>query len=479
MSNGGFGFSFGNRDDDDRDDDNNRGGQPGDPFSFFFGPGFGSGSQGGGANPLGDMLSGFSNLFGPPQSGEEPDSFIDPEAVRKAVQSRITRMGSQIAKPASKDAAAVEEASRLAELWLDATTELATSGAKGTAWSAGDYALNSLPFWLRVAEPARAAVSETPVLGLGGDAQGAPGELMGAMQQFMRRQNAVMETQRVAEAVVQLSQSIVSGTDLGLPAAPANTLAIMTRTFRDEISSLDIPDQEALVYVCAREAARQRLFKNVPWLAESIVSSVEEWAAGAYVDTSHAEQYMRDNFDGANMENIAEIMQKMQSIDPQEIAPRLVSANENAVPRLEALIALIEGWVDVVVTEAVTDRLPNADKLRAAFKHRRNSGGTAATALEAITGCAIGTPPIDGAITLWERTTNAVGAARRDACWEHPDLAPSHEDIEHPARFIDRLLDDSIDADFDPIAEIEELEKKLGESDVDPESRENPTDEGD
>ena len=48
-----------------------------------------------------------------------------------------------------------------------------------------------------------------------------------------------------------------------------------------------------------------------------------------------------------------------------------------ALARLETLLALVEGWVDAVVTEAVGDRLPGADALRETLRRRRASGGPA------------------------------------------------------------------------------------------------------
>ncbi|PRQ11453.1 hydrolase [Corynebacterium sp. 13CS0277] len=492
MSNGGFGFSFGAPRDDDDDNNDKQGNQgnnsgPFDPFSFIFGGAspFGGATGTGGRNPLEDLFGGLTGFGAPADAGEstadEDESFLPVDMVERALSTQLSRPGFETANaaPASKDAAAVQEATRLAELWLDATTPLPTAGAQATAWSVADYARGSLPFWLRLAEPARKALNSNPMLSFGeADNQQQP-PMFQQLERFLRRQNQSAESTTVARSLMELATSVVSGTDLGVPAVPPTVVAIMTRTFREDIQGLDIPDQEALVYACAREAARQRLFKHVGWLTESIVSSMEEWAAGAFIDGSEAERYIREELGNISPENFQEALQRFQNIDREKLTPRLVSANENAAPRLGSLLALIEGWVDVVVTEAVADRLPHAAELRAAWKRRRDSGGTGATALEAITGAQIGTPPTDDAITLWERTTAAVGAERRDACWEHPDLMPSPEDIAHPARFIDRLLDETIDADFDPIAEIEALEKKLGSGDVDPESRENPADDGD
>ena len=106
MSNG-FGFSFNNNDDDD---DNNRNNNP-------FGFNFGSGANGGG---LGDMLNQFGAMLS--VMGNSMNSPEGSGPVNYEMAERIARQQLGSEKPiSSEDTRAVEEATRLAELWLDVT----------------------------------------------------------------------------------------------------------------------------------------------------------------------------------------------------------------------------------------------------------------------------------------------------------------------------------------------------------------------
>ena len=67
----------------------------------------------------------------------------------------------------------------------------------------------------------------------------------------------------------------------------------MPQRLAELTSGLNIPTQEALVYLCAREAARQRLFTHIPYLTEMFVSSVEEFAAGLVVDKTEIDDVLR------------------------------------------------------------------------------------------------------------------------------------------------------------------------------------------
>ena len=130
-----------------------------------------------------------------------------------------------------------------------------------------------------------------------------------------------------------------------------------------------------------------------------------------------------------------------------------------ATSRLETLLALVEGWVDVVVAEALGERIPSTPQLAEAWARRRATGGSAEQAFSTIVGIELGAPRTRDAAELWRRIGNAVGTQRRDAVWDHPDFLPTAEHLDNPAAFIDTLLDDAPDTDLDD--EFAKLEQEL------------------
>ena len=57
--------------------------------------------------------------------------------------------------------------------------------------------------------------------------------------------------------------------------------------------------------------------------------------------------------------------------------PTVSPSQERTLAALETLLALVEGWVDTVVAEAVGDRLPGAAALQETLRRRRATGGPA------------------------------------------------------------------------------------------------------
>jgi len=125
------------------------------------------------------------------------------------------------------------------------------------------------------------------------------------------------------------------------------------------------------------------------------------------------------------------------------------AAQKAALARLETLLALIEGWVDAVVADAVGDRLPGAAALRETLRRRRASGGPAEQTFATIVGLELRPRQLRNAAELWRQLGEQRGVAGRDALWAHPDLIPSADDLEDPTAFVSR------EELGDPIAELE------------------------
>ena len=438
MSNG-FGFSFPNNDDDDND-----GRRDQNPFGAF------GGANGGGLgdmlNQFGQMLSGMgSSMNSPENSGPVNYDMAKRIALQQISQSKAV---------STDDTKAVEESVRLAELWLDDATYLPTASGTAKAWDSKQWLEETMPAWQRMVTPVAEHMNDAQLDSMPEEAR----EMMGPMTKMMNQMSGMNFGMQLGHALGNLASQALTGSDFGLPIAPANTVALLPQTIQKVARELNVPGQEVLVYIAAREAARQRLFKHVPWLVERIVSSVEEYAIGLVIDTSHLEEVTRElNLESGDPQAIQDAMSKLQGMD---LSPRITSKNTAAASRLETLLALVEGWAEHVVTEALGERIPSTSKLTQAWAHRRSTGGSAENAFSKVVGIELNAPKVSEAAELWRRATVAVGAEKRDKAWDHPDFLPTAEHLDNPAAFIDSLLDEGPDEGFEEeFAKLEEMLK--------------------
>lgn len=223
------------------------------------------------------------------------------------------------------------------------------------------------------------------------------------------------------------------------------------------------------MFLAAREAAHQRLFTHVPWLRQRLLATVEEFAHGISVDTSALES-LAGQIDPSNPASIEEAMSSGL------LEPQTTEEQKGALNRLETLLALVEGWVDVVVAEAVGDRLPGADALRETLRRRRATGGPAEQTFATLVGLELRPRRMRAASTLWNMVGEQHGIEKRDALWSHPDLMPTAEDLDEPLDFSARVGRSGTADDLDPMAELERTEREEREKADPPTGDDTPDD---
>jgi putative hydrolase len=131
--------------------------------------------------------------------------------------------------------------------------------------------------------------------------------------------------------------------------------------------------------------------------------------------------------------------------------PQKTPAQEAALTRLETTLALVEGWVDEVVSQATAERMPSAGKLQEAVRRRRAAGGPAEQTFAALVGLELRPRRLRDASTLWGSLRARQGQQARDAVWAHPDLLPTPTDLDDPLGFREGLEEPEAltDAEFD------------------------------
>lgn len=404
------------------------------------------GGQGSGAeafNQLGQMLTQLGQMLSQAGSTSGPVNYDLAKQI--ALQRLSGSSGGKIGFAAGGDSdTAVRDAAHLAELWLDAATIL-PAGAKTTvAWSARDWVHRTLPTWQRLCDPVARQVSGAWVEALPAEAKQAAGPLLSMVGQM----GGMAFGSQLGNALAQLASEVLTSTEVGLPLGPDATSALLPANIEKFIDGLELPGGEVLVFLAAREAAHQRLFTHVPWLRQRLLATVEEFARGIKVDTSALEQ-LAGQVDPSNPASIEEAMSSGL------LEPKTTREQEAALARLETLLALVEGWVDVVVAEAVGNRLPGADALRETLRRRRATGGPAEQTFATLVGLELRPRRMRAASALWKLVGDQHGMVKRDGLWSHPDLTPTSEDLDDPMEFSERLGSRTELDDLDPMAELE------------------------
>lgn len=337
--------------------------------------------------------------------------------------------GAHTVTPAER--ASLDQAFHVASLWLDEATGVAGLSASPELIGRAEWARQTMPLWTQLAEPVALSISDalTQVL-----AEQAPEEMQAMLQnagQVMRSIGGTLFAMQLGQVVGQLSKEVVSGGDIGIPLLPDGAAALIPQNVAEFGDGLDIPDDQIQLYLAVRELAHARLFRHAKWLRLQLITQITAFAKGIRIDTDALES-LAENFDPSNPEELREAMVSGRLIPPR------TEEQQEALARLETVLALVEGWVDVVTANA-TRLLPRADAIAETVRRRRASGGPAESAFATLVGLELRPRRLRDAAAMWRAVTDAVGMDARDDLWSHPDLLPQSSDLDDPSALVARL----------------------------------------
>lgn len=331
------------------------------------------------------------------------------------------------------EVSALEQALHVASLWLDEATDIASLTTEPTLLTRAGWAEATMPVWTQLAEPVADSIATALTRVLEEQAPEELGSMLGDAGRVMRNVGGTLFAMQLGQVVGQLAQEVVSGGDVGIPLLDGEQrqAALVPQNVEGFARGLEVPVEEVRLYLAVRELAHARLFRHAKWLRLQLLTQITDYARGIHIDTSPLEDLAAD-FDPTNPEALREALTSGKLIPPKS------DEQLAALRRLETMLALIEGWVDVVTAQA-TSRLPKSDAIAESVRRRRAAGGPAESAFASLVGLELRPRRLREAAAMWQAVTDAVGADARDALWAHPDIIPGDADIDDPTLLVARL----------------------------------------
>jgi putative hydrolase len=196
---------------------------------------------------------------------------------------------------------------------------------------------------------------------------------------------------------------------------------------------------QAYIYLAVRELAHARLFRHSRWLREAVISQLTNYANGITIDG----EAMSELASSITPENAEALKNALES---GALLSERTEEQRAALQTIETLLALIEGWVEVV-TEQATKLLPTAGTLDEVLRRRRATSSPAQATFATLVGLELRPRRNREAAAFWRTVTERIGTDARDAIWDHPDLLPTGDDIDNVDDYLKRIQsgEDSID----------------------------------
>jgi putative hydrolase len=246
--------------------------------------------------------------------------------------------------------------------------------------------------------------------------------------------SSLISTQ-LGQTIGNLSTTVTGANDVALPLAKEIRPALIPQNISIWGAGLGIEENEVRIYLALREIAAARLFVSAPWLREYIKGAISSYGKGIRVDitaiTEQAQEAMSSgDLDPANPESLT-LALSGGMFTPEE-TPNQKAALEN----LETVLALIDGWIDSVVTLAAKNRLPSLVQLRETQQRRRATKSPTQELFATLVGLEVSPRRAREASIFWEKIVELRDIKSRDDIWDESFLLPRADQLSDAESFL-------------------------------------------
>ncbi|MDR1186288.1 MAG: zinc-dependent metalloprotease, partial [Bifidobacteriaceae bacterium] len=216
---------------------------------------------------LGQLVGQLGELL---RSGS-PDGAINWDLAHDAARKVSLSKGVDPTVVASQSSV-VDEAFKVADLWLDQATEFMAAGTPAAALSAADWIEATLPRWRQLTTPVANSLTKAMTHLMERHAEEHPGVAEAARDtsRFVLPLVGSLFGMQLGQALGQLSREVFGYTDVGLPLVEPGATALLPQAATTFAADLQLPVAEVRLFLATRESAHARLFRRVPWLADHL-----------------------------------------------------------------------------------------------------------------------------------------------------------------------------------------------------------------
>jgi putative hydrolase len=396
-------------------------------------------------------MAGAKTFFDSAQSiaGSPNQSLIAINSLRDIARKVIASTGEQ--PVGTSDQKRVTDALAIASTWLDSEIRFPTTEANlQPAWSKRDWLDSSLLTWQQMIEPLAVGMADALANVINGAQEGLPVELSGLENQSAEQQKAMKEmlarllrsfmgtliATQLGQSIGAIANNITGANDAAIPLSSGAHL--ITQNITQWSQGLGLPEAEVDIYLALREVSAARLFASTPWLMNYIRDAITTYGKGITIDVEaiqrQAEEAMgREDFDINNPQSLT------IAIDQGLFTPQQTPAQEFALTKLEMALALIEGWIDHVISEVGAERIPSFNALIENSRRRRAVNSPMQQLFATLLGLEVSPRKMREAAVFWSEVKSLRGSDGRDRCWEDPAFLPMPNDLKDAAAFLNSV----------------------------------------
>ena len=223
--------------------------------------------------------------------------------------------------------------------------------------------------------------------------------------------------------------------DLPIP-RDGDELLIVVPNVEAFATDWSLPAEDLRLWICLHEVAHHAVL-GVPHL-RTVLTDLLTRHAGAFRNDPSA---LRDRLGDIDLTGGPEALVRLQeSLDPEMVLGAVRSAEQEALlPRLEALVAVVIGYVDHVMDDIGSTLIGSYRQVTEAVRRRRVGTGEADRFVERILGLDLTQEQVDRGAAFVDGVVERSGGEGLDRLWADERNLPTPAEVDAPGLWLARI----------------------------------------
>jgi coenzyme F420 biosynthesis associated uncharacterized protein len=207
-------------------------------------------------------------------------------------------------------------------------------------------------------------------------------------------------------------------------------LLFVAQNLRKAVREMDVKAEPFQRWICAHELTHVYQFQGVPWLRDHLSGMIRTYLKTVEVRVERG---------GAGLPSLPSAARLVEMWRDGGLAA-LVQTQEQRrlMERMQAAMAVIEGYSEHVMDAIAAHSIPDHARLRAAMDARRRSRSAPERLIERLLGLNIKLQQYELGKSFCDAVADAIGIEGLNRVWEAPDALPTAAELERPEGWLER-----------------------------------------
>jgi len=229
-----------------------------------------------------------------------------------------------------------------------------------------------------------------------------------------------------------MAQRVLAQFDIGIPTGDDRGAVFVVANVESFATDHGLDARQTRLWVAMHEVSHDAVM-SLPWAREHFLMLVHEFVEG-----------LEPNRDGlmGRMDLLQDPEQLQRMLDDPAGAPGLFvnEGGSDAVDRMQAFMAVVEGYGDRMIDTAAVGLIPEADRIRRSLDERRSEPSGSEQMLSSLIGLELRQADYGKGAVFCSEIARRWGADAPERLWEGPEMLPTALELEDPVGWAARVL---------------------------------------